>query len=53
MSTKYKATESDSPYFITCTIVDWIDLFSRIECKNMLVDSLEYCQKEKGLIIYG
>jgi REP element-mobilizing transposase RayT len=53
MSTKYKATEIDTPYFITCTIVDWIDLFSRIEYKNLLVDSLEYCQENKGLTIYG
>ena len=53
MSTKYKATELEVPYFITCTIVDWIDLFSRIDYKNMIVESLQYCQENKGLTIYG
>ncbi len=50
----YKATtEEGSVYFITCTIVDWIDLFTRLSYKNIILESLEYCQKEKGLEIYG
>jgi len=53
MSTKYKATEQDTLYFITCTIVDWIDLFSRVEYKELIVESLEFCQVKKGLLIYG
>jgi len=53
MSTKYKATSEGSVYFITCTIVDWIDLFTRLSYKHIIIDSLEHCQKEKGLEIYG
>ena len=27
MSTKYKATENDRVYFITITVVGWIDVY--------------------------
>jgi REP element-mobilizing transposase RayT len=53
MSDQYKATDPDKAYFITTTIVDWIDLFTRKSMKDVIVDSLRYCQKEKGLIIYA
>lgn len=35
------------------TIVGWIDVFTRSEQKSALVDSLKYCQRNKGLIIYA
>jgi REP element-mobilizing transposase RayT len=53
MSTKYKATIPDSGYFVTITIVGWIDIFTRPEQKLALIESLRYCQKEKGLEIYA
>lgn len=39
--------------FITTTVVDWVDVFTRPQYKNIVVDSLRYCQNEKGLIIYA
>ena len=39
--------------FITTTIVDWVDLFTRPVYKHIIIDSLKYCQKEKGLEIYA
>lgn len=53
MSTKYKATIPGEPYFITTTIVNWIDIFTRLNQKQVIVDALAYCQKEKGLEIYA
>lgn len=53
MSDKYKINDQNSPYFLTMTIVGWIDLFTRKELKLLIVDSLKYCQKNKGLIIYA
>jgi REP element-mobilizing transposase RayT len=35
------------------TIAGWIDIFTRNEQKLMIVDALQYCQKEKGLQLYG
>jgi len=53
MSTKYKATESDKAYFITITTVGWVDVFTRLSQKELLVTSLKYCQDKKDLEIYA
>jgi len=53
MSRKYKFRNSEGIYFISTSIVNWVDVFTRIEYKTILIDSLSYCQKEKGLIIYA
>jgi REP element-mobilizing transposase RayT len=53
MSDKYKIYDQSCPYFITMTIVGWIDVFTRKDLKLFIVDSLKYCQTNKGLIIYA
>ena len=50
---RYKIFDQNGLNFLTCTIVEWIDLFTRTEIANIVMDSLRYCQKEKGLDIYG
>jgi REP element-mobilizing transposase RayT len=40
-------------YFVTDTVVDWVDIFTRPVYRHIIIESLEYCQKEKGLIIYA
>ncbi len=40
-------------YFVTDTVVDWVDIFTRPLYKHIIIESLSYCQKEKGLIIYA
>jgi REP element-mobilizing transposase RayT len=53
MSRKYKIWDQSCPYFISFAVVHWIDLFVWPSYRNLLVKSLRYCKKEKGLIIYG
>jgi REP element-mobilizing transposase RayT len=53
MGFHYKIHDNSRPYFITSTVVDWIDLFSRKNHKITVVESLRHCQKEKGLEIYA
>jgi REP element-mobilizing transposase RayT len=53
MSDKYKMREIDKAYFVTLTVVGWIDVFTRKNHKLLLVDSLKYCQQNKGLAIFG
>jgi REP element-mobilizing transposase RayT len=53
MSEKYKANESEVAYFITITTVGWIDVFTRLNQKYNIINSLDYCQKNKGLEIYA
>ena len=53
MSTKYKALDIDQAYFITVTTVGWIDVFTRLSQKMVIIDSLKYCQAQKGLSIFA
>ena len=53
MSDSYKIKDSSGIYFITITVIGWVDLFTRKEYRDIIIDSLEYCKKQKGLILYG
>jgi REP element-mobilizing transposase RayT len=53
MSEKYRIKDPDKAYFITITIVGWIDLFTRQIHRDTIIDSLKYCQQKKGLEIYA
>lgn len=53
MSTKYKATAIGNAYFITITTVDLVDIFTRLRQRYILIESLQHCQKERGLEIYA
>lgn len=50
---RYHIAKQHDTYFITCTIVGWIDLFTRIEYKQIIIDSLNYCIANKGLVLNG
>ncbi len=50
---KYLISDQHAPYFITCTVVHWIDLFSRKDYKDILVDSLNHCIDHKNLVLYA
>ncbi len=53
MSTKYRFGDQKNLHFITCTAINWIDLFIREEYRTIIVDSIKFCQKNKGLEVYG
>lgn len=53
MSTSYKATEVDTAYFLTITTVGWVDVFTRLSQKMVIIDALKYCQAQKGLRIFA
>ncbi len=53
MSEKYKFRDPDGIYFVTPTIVGWVDVFSKKEYCEIILDALKYCQKEKGLIVHA
>lgn len=40
-------------YFLTMTVVGWIDVFTRPIYKEIVIDSIKYCQKEKGLVVHA
>lgn len=53
MKEGYTIKDQEKPHFITCTVVDWIDIFTRKVYKDIVVSSLDYCIKEKRMILYG
>lgn len=53
MSSKYKVKDNQQPYFITITVIDWVDVFIRPVYKHLVVESLNYCQDNKGLTIHA
>jgi len=53
VSRKFKFGDSSELYFVNFAVINWIDLFIRKEYKEIVLDSWRFCQKEKGLEIYG
>ncbi|WP_321345710.1 transposase [uncultured Draconibacterium sp.] len=53
MSRNYKFHNPDGVYFVSFAVVEWIDVFTRNEYKNILLESLKYCQREKGMEIFA
>jgi len=53
MSDKYKIQKSNNGYFLTLTVVDWVNVFSHKTYKLKLFESLRFCQKNKGLELYA
>ncbi len=53
MSTKYKFNDPEGIYFVSLAVVGWIDVFTRQVYRDILLESLIFCQKEKGLRIHA
>jgi REP element-mobilizing transposase RayT len=53
MSRKYKFTNKDGIYFISFSTVSWVDVFTRVVYKDILVENLRYCQNNKGLELFA
>jgi REP element-mobilizing transposase RayT len=49
----YKITDQHATYFVTCTVVNWVDLFTRLSYKETIVESLRYCINKKGLKLHA
>ncbi|MBI3136183.1 MAG: transposase [Bacteroidetes bacterium] len=45
--------KKEAPYFITMTVVNWVDVFTRPVYKDAIIDSLNYCIKNKGLNVFA
>ncbi|PWL29922.1 hypothetical protein [uncultured Roseivirga sp.] len=51
MGRKYAIRNQEEFYFVTFTIVGWVDVFIRQKYRNIFIDSIKYCQREKGLLV--
>lgn|SRR6056297_926845 len=53
MPTGYQIKDQEAAYYLTFQVVFWIDIFTRKVYRDIIIDSLKYCQKEKGFEIYA
>jgi putative transposase len=44
--------DRDGVYFITLTVLEWINIFTKKEYFHVLRDSLRFCIQNKGLLVY-
>ncbi|MCP9762702.1 REP-associated tyrosine transposase [Lacihabitans soyangensis] len=45
----YAIRNQEAMHFLTLTIVDWVDVFSRKIYRDIVIDSLKFCQENKGM----
>ncbi len=48
-----RKTYEGGVFFVTLALEGWIDVFIRPEYVEELLKNLQYCQREKGLRVYG
>jgi len=49
MAFKYKIDDQSEFYFVTFTVVHWIDVFTRDCYRDIFIGSVKFCQENKGL----
>jgi putative transposase len=50
---RYRIFETDHAYFLTCTIVGWLPVFTRPEAVQIVFDSWRFLQQNHALALYG
>ena len=53
MGFSYRVRDQQRAHFVTFTIHQWVDVFTRKIYADILIDSLHYCVQNKGLQIYA
>jgi putative transposase len=50
---RYRICDERSPHFLTCTILNWIPLFTRPPTATIILDALKYRQDHADWRVYG
>jgi hypothetical protein len=50
---RYRFGEDEYAYFLTCTVVGWLPIFTRPETVQILYDSWRFLQENGRLTVYG
>jgi len=53
MSRNYKFQNERGVYFVSFSVVQWIDVFTRVEYRDIVLDILRFLCLNKGLEIFG
>ncbi len=46
MSTGYQIDDQFGTYFLTLSVVDWVDIFTISIYRDIIIDSVNYCIRE-------
>ncbi len=50
---RYRIYETEYPYFLTCTVVNWLPIFSSPSITKMILNSWQFLQDQQRLTIHG
>jgi putative transposase len=50
---RYVITEPGKPHFLTCTVMEWLPVFTRPGTVQILLESWGYLRENDGLRLYG
>ncbi len=53
MSSAYQIQNEFATYFITPTIVEWVDIFTRKAYRDIVIDSINFAINNRELKVYG
>src|SRR5947207_13460856 len=49
----YKIRKKKEIQFLTITVVEWVEVFTRKEYLEIFINSVNYCQENKGLLLHA
>jgi len=49
----YIIHDQQAVYYLTFTVVGWIDIFTRQSYRDIVIESFKYCQQKKGLHLHA
>ena len=50
MSTGCQINDKAGSYFLTFQVVDWVDIYMRKVYRDIILESFDYCRKNKGYL---
>ncbi len=53
MSRNYKFHNPEGAYFISFAVIEWLDVFTRNQYKDIVLDSIRFSQQGKGMEVYA
>jgi REP element-mobilizing transposase RayT len=53
MSKGYHIADQNAVYYLTITVQEWVDVFTRKRYRDIIIESLQYCIDNKGLSLYA
>ena len=50
---RYRIHETEYPYFLTCTVVGWLPVFTRPEAVQIVFDCWDFLRQNREFVLYG